>query len=52
MKVRDIVLEPSKIYVNDNFILKFKSDWSWEEVKENFTYETLKEKEFKEIGGK
>ena len=52
MKVKDILVEPNKLYVNDSFILKFKVEYSWNDLKNNFTYQTLKEKDFREIGGK
>lgn len=52
-KINEVKLEPQIIYVNGRFEIKVKAESiiTWQELKDNFTWNTLKDYKFKDIGG-
>lgn len=51
--IKEVKVEPHEIFVNSQFTLKVKAESkiTWQELKDNFTWNTLKNYKFRDIGG-
>lgn len=54
-KITDFQVNPAQIYVDDNFTLRFKIETieglTYQHLKDNYTYNSLKNKTYNEILG-
>ena len=52
-RIEDVLINPQIVYVGDKVTIRVKAESkiSWQELKTNFTWNTLKNYKFKDIGG-
>lgn len=52
-RITEIKITPQVAYVGDQVLIQVKAESiiSWQELKDNFTWNTLKDYKFKDIGG-
>lgn len=52
-KIKEILVEPSKVYAGSTFLLKIKAIryLTYKEVKENFTYTTVQQYTYGQLKG-
>ena len=52
-RITDVKVEPQVVYVNGQFKIQVKAESiiTWDDLKDNFTWGTLKDYKFKDIGG-
>lgn len=52
-RIEEVKLEPQVVYVDGKFKIQVKAESkiTWQELRTNFTWNTLKDYKFKDIGG-